>query len=66
MLRKISDQVVALTAKYGGLMWGDLYGQRLSVHFLHKLRDELKFDSLDALKQQIWADMDAARIWPAH
>ena len=45
---------------------GDLYGQRLSVHFLHKLRDELKFDSLDALKQQIWADMDAARIWPAH
>ncbi len=44
---------------------GDLYGQRLYVRFLHKLRDEAKFDSIDALKQQIWADMDAARCWTA-
>ncbi|WMY92451.1 bifunctional riboflavin kinase/FAD synthetase [Snodgrassella communis] len=43
----------------------DLYGQRLQVHFLHKLRDELKFDSLTALQVQIFADMDAARIWQA-
>lgn len=43
----------------------DLYGQRLQVHFLHKLRDELKFDSLTALQAQIFADMDAARIWQA-
>ncbi|WP_239374889.1 bifunctional riboflavin kinase/FAD synthetase [Snodgrassella gandavensis] len=43
----------------------DLYGQRLQVHFLHKLRDELKFDSLTALQTQIFADMDAARIWQA-
>ena len=42
---------------------GDLYGQRIRVRFLHKLRDEAKFDSIDALKQQIWADMDAARNW---
>lgn len=44
---------------------GNLYGQRLSVHFLHKLRDELKFASLEALKAQIEADMAAARIWQA-
>ncbi|EGV37070.1 bifunctional riboflavin kinase/FAD synthetase [Neisseria weaveri] len=42
---------------------GDLYGQRIEVRFLHKLRDEVKFDSIDELKQQIWADMDAARNW---
>ncbi|UOO81275.1 bifunctional riboflavin kinase/FAD synthetase [Uruburuella testudinis] len=42
---------------------GDLYGQRIRVRFLHKLRDEEKFDSIEALKQQIWADMDAARNW---
>lgn len=44
---------------------GDLYGQRLSVYFLHKLRDELKFDGLSALKAQIMADMHQARIWTA-
>lgn len=43
----------------------NLYGQRLGIHFLHKLRDELKFDSLAALQAQIFADMDAARIWQA-
>ncbi|MDO5639362.1 MAG: bifunctional riboflavin kinase/FAD synthetase [Neisseria sp.] len=42
---------------------GDLYGQRIRVRFLHKLRDEEKFDGIDALKQQIWVDMDAARNW---
>lgn len=40
-----------------------LYGQRLQVAFLHKLRDEWKFDSLDALKQQIHTDMSQARAW---
>ena len=43
----------------------DLYRQRLQVHFLHKLRDELKFESLAALQTQIFADMEAARIWQA-
>ncbi len=42
---------------------GDLYGQRLQVRFLHRLRDELKFDSLTALQNQIWADMAAAQAW---
>ncbi|MCU0754255.1 MAG: bifunctional riboflavin kinase/FAD synthetase [Xanthomonadales bacterium] len=37
---------------------GDLYGQRLTVEFVARQRDELKFDSLDALVQQM--DRDAA------
>ncbi|MCR9279598.1 MAG: bifunctional riboflavin kinase/FAD synthetase [Pseudomonadaceae bacterium] len=40
---------------------GDLYGQRLSVTFHHKIRDEQTFDGLEALKTQIHADMDSAR-----
>ena len=42
---------------------GDLYGQRLNVRFLHKLRDEQKFDNIDALKAQILKDMEAAKNW---
>lgn len=41
----------------------DLYGQRLTVRFLHKLRDEQKFASLEALKAGIAADHAAARKW---
>jgi riboflavin kinase/FMN adenylyltransferase len=37
---------------------GDLYGLPLEVEFIAKLRDEVKFDSLDALKIQM--DVDAA------
>ena len=44
---------------------GDLYGQRVEVAFLHKLRNEVKFDSLDALKQQIWIDIQTAKTWLA-
>jgi riboflavin kinase/FMN adenylyltransferase len=40
---------------------GDLYGKLLTVELLHKLRDEEKFDSLDALKAQIARDCDDAR-----
>lgn len=40
-----------------------LYGQRLHVTFLHKLRDEWKFDSLEALQAQIHQDMSQARAW---
>lgn len=32
---------------------GDLYGKRIRVEFCHRLRDEQKFDSLEALKAQI-------------
>ncbi len=41
----------------------NLYGQRLTVRFLHKLREEKKFDSLDALKAGIAGDIANARQW---
>jgi riboflavin kinase/FMN adenylyltransferase len=40
-----------------------LYGDMLQVHFLHKLRDETKFASIDALIAQIHEDIRAARYW---
>lgn len=39
----------------------DIYGQHIQVSFLHRLRDEEKFDSLDALKNQIEQDVENAR-----
>ena len=39
----------------------DLYGRHVQVEFLHKIRDEMKFDSLDALKTQIGKDVAVAR-----
>ncbi len=39
---------------------GDLYGRRLRLEFLHRLRSERKFDSLDELKNAIAADAKAA------
>lgn len=39
----------------------DLYGQRLSVEFVAKLREEEKFDSLAALIEQMQHDEAAAR-----
>lgn len=42
---------------------GNLYGQRLNIIFLHKLRDEAQFDNLTALQQQIHADIAQARDW---
>lgn len=42
---------------------GNLYGQRLNVRFLHKLRDEQKFDSIEDLKTQILQDMEEAKNW---
>ena len=40
---------------------GDLYGQRMAVEFVAKLREEMKFDGLDALKQQMRHDERSAR-----
>ncbi|QNM98927.1 bifunctional riboflavin kinase/FAD synthetase [Chitinimonas koreensis] len=42
---------------------GDLYGRHLQVDFLHKLRDEEKYDGLDALIAQIRLDVDHARAF---
>lgn len=40
---------------------GDLYGAELEVVLVQKLRDEQKFASLDALRQQIAADIATAK-----
>ena len=40
---------------------GDLYGKELEVEFIHFIRDEKKFDGLDALKAQIAEDCLQAR-----
>ena len=40
---------------------GDLYDRQLHVDFLHRIRAEKKFADVDALKQQVAADMEAAR-----
>lgn len=41
----------------------DCYGAHLRVHFVHKLRDEQRFSSLDQLKAQIALDAEHARAW---
>ena len=42
---------------------GDLYGQHAKVDFLHYLRPEQRFESLDALRLQIQRDEQSARAY---
>lgn len=42
---------------------GDLYGKRLTVSFLSRLRGEKKFDSVEMLQQQITTDVQTAETW---
>lgn len=42
---------------------GDLYGQHVKVDFLHYLRPEQRFDSLDGLRLQIQRDEQSARAY---
>jgi riboflavin kinase/FMN adenylyltransferase len=39
----------------------EIYGKRLKVEFVKKIRDEKKFDSLDDLKKQIAKDVNTAK-----
>ncbi|MBS3936104.1 MAG: bifunctional riboflavin kinase/FAD synthetase [Sulfuritalea sp.] len=39
----------------------EIYGAHVTVHLLHKLRDELRFDSLAALAAQIARDVEATQ-----
>lgn len=39
----------------------NLYGKELTLHFVQRLRDEQRFDSLDALKERIARDVTLAR-----
>ena len=41
------------------------YGKLVRVELLHKLHDELKYDSMDALNQGIQRDCEDARAWLA-
>ena len=40
---------------------GDLYGQAVKVRFVERLRGEERFDSVDALVEQMGRDVEAAR-----
>ena len=40
---------------------GDLYGKRVAVEYLHFIRPEVRFGSLDELKAQIARDGETAR-----
>ena len=39
----------------------NIYGQRLTVEFINKLREEKKFDNIDLLKEQILQDISQAK-----
>jgi riboflavin kinase/FMN adenylyltransferase len=41
----------------------DIYGAHVDVNFMHKLRSEAKFESLDALKAQIARDVADVRTY---
>ncbi len=41
----------------------EIYGQHIEVEFLHKLRDEERYDSLEALVRQIKQDVRDARLY---
>ncbi len=38
----------------------DLYGEEISIHFIEKIRDEIKFSNLDNLKSQLIKDRESA------
>jgi riboflavin kinase / FMN adenylyltransferase len=60
-VRPSFDPPVELLEPYFLDFAGDLYGQTIEVELHAHLRDEAKFDTLDALKAQMALDCDAAR-----
>ena len=44
----------------------DLYGETIRIGFVQRLRDERAFESVDALREQIAADCDRARVLFGH
>lgn len=42
---------------------GDLYGQTVTVEFIHRLRDIVRFDSSEALRHQLQEDIKQTRLW---
>jgi riboflavin kinase/FMN adenylyltransferase len=39
----------------------DIYGDKIRVNFIERIRDEIKFSGIDSLSQQIQKDVEAAR-----
>jgi riboflavin kinase/FMN adenylyltransferase len=45
----------------------EIYGDDVRLEFIARLRDELKFDSVEKLLEQIWRDVeDTKRILRIH
>ena len=42
---------------------GNLYDQQVEVQFLHRLRDIVRFESLEALQQQLQIDLEQIKQW---
>lgn len=42
---------------------GEIYGRRLRVELLHRVRPDRDFADLEALRQQMTLDVDAVRAW---
>lgn len=42
--------------------FGDLYGKDITIRFLKRIRDEKKFDSIDALKKQLASDKESLNL----
>ena len=55
------DQPFSLLEAYLLEFDGDLYGELAKVRFVAKLRDEARFDSVEALVEQMKADVAAAQ-----
>ncbi len=45
---------------------GDLYGKKIRVNFVQRIRDEVRFEKISELAQQIRRDIDQARRILAH
>ena len=60
-IRPSFDPPVELLEPYFFDFSGDLYGQTIEVELIEFIRDEAKFDDLEALKAQIAADCEAAK-----
>lgn len=55
-----SSQTATIEAHIIGLD-RDLYGEKITLHFLRRLRDERRFPTLDALRAQITLDIELGR-----
>jgi riboflavin kinase / FMN adenylyltransferase len=65
-LRPTVEQTTRFSLEVHVFDWsGDAYGQRVTVTFLHKLRDEQLYAGLPALQAAIAKDMLDARAWLA-